>query len=76
MLDAENGYFRLSLGGRGVVCRESLSELTSAIAMSRCADKRVTLRLLDEAGLKVPAQTAAGEPSTMPNSSSATAPSW
>ena len=62
VLDAENGYFRLSLGGRGVVCRESLSELTSAIAMSRCADKRVTLRLLDEAGLKVPAQTAAGEP--------------
>lgn len=62
LLDAENGYFRLSLGGRGVVCRESLSELTTAIAMSRCADKRVTLRLLAEAGLKVPDQTAAGEP--------------
>ncbi|MCK0511341.1 N-acetylglutaminylglutamine synthetase [Aromatoleum buckelii] len=56
VLDAENGYFRLTLGGRSIVCRESLSELTSAIAMSRCQDKRVTLKLLREAGLHVPAQ--------------------
>ncbi|MBT0963158.1 N-acetylglutaminylglutamine synthetase [Denitromonas iodatirespirans] len=59
VLDAANGYFRLSLGGRSLVCRESLTELTSAIAMSRCQDKRVTLRLLAEAGLKVPAQRVA-----------------
>ncbi|MCB1937820.1 MAG: N-acetylglutaminylglutamine synthetase [Rhodocyclaceae bacterium] len=56
VLEPENGYFRLTLGGRSLVCRESLTELTSAIAMSRCQDKRVTLKLLDEAGLKVPAQ--------------------
>lgn len=60
-VDAENGYFKLSHGGRSVVCRESLSELTSAVAMSRCADKRVTLRLLAGAGLRVPAQTLADD---------------
>ncbi len=62
IIDAENGYFRLTFSGRSVVCRESLSELTSAVAMSRCADKRVTLRLLREAGLKVPAQVMARSP--------------
>jgi GNAT-family acetyltransferase (TIGR03103 family) len=60
VIDADNGYFRLTLGGRSIVCRESLSELTTAIAMSRCQDKRVTLRLLAAAGLAVPAQAAAG----------------
>ena len=56
VLDAEGGYFQLSHGSRSLVCRESLSELTSAIAMSRCDNKAVTHRLLAEAGLKVPAQ--------------------
>ena len=56
VLDAANGYFRLTLGGRALVCRESLTELTTAIAMSRCQDKRVTLKLLREIGLHVPAQ--------------------
>ncbi|MFN4283718.1 MAG: N-acetylglutaminylglutamine synthetase [Alphaproteobacteria bacterium] len=59
VLDAEGGYFALSHGGRRVVCRESLSEMTSAIAMSRCADKAVTLRLLRDAGLPVPDQQSA-----------------
>jgi GNAT-family acetyltransferase (TIGR03103 family) len=54
--DAEGGYFELSFGGRSIVCRESLSELTTAIAMSRCDDKTTTHRLLREAGLRVPAQ--------------------
>jgi GNAT-family acetyltransferase (TIGR03103 family) len=57
VLDAEAGYFQLSLGGRSLVCRESLSELTSAIAMSRCDNKMVTHRLMSQAGLRVPAQT-------------------
>ncbi|MBX3609445.1 MAG: N-acetylglutaminylglutamine synthetase [Hydrogenophaga sp.] len=61
VVDAENGYFKLSHGGRSVTCRESLSELTSAVAMSRCADKRVTVRLLAQAGLHVPAQTLAAD---------------
>lgn len=61
VLDAEFGYFRLTLGGRSIVCRESLSELTSAIAMSRCQDKRVTLKLLAGAGLNVPVQVDAAD---------------
>ncbi|MEZ4219436.1 MAG: N-acetylglutaminylglutamine synthetase [Polyangiaceae bacterium] len=56
VLNAEAGYFALSFGGRTIVCRESLSELTSAIAMSRCDDKRVTRQVLQVAHLNVPAQ--------------------
>ena len=58
VIDADAGYFALGLGGRRIVCRESLSELTTAVAMSRCDDKVVTQRLLKRAGLKVPDQTA------------------
>ncbi len=54
--DAEAGLFKLTLGARTIACRESLSELTSAVAMSRCDDKALTHRLLASAGLKVPAQ--------------------
>lgn len=56
VIDAEAGYFELSMGGRSITCRESLSELTTAVAMSRCDDKAVTHRLLERAGLAVPAQ--------------------
>lgn len=62
VLDAEGGYFRLSHGGRSVTCRESLCELTSAVAMSRCQDKRTTRRVLEAAGLRVPRQQQAGDP--------------
>ncbi|MEX1164883.1 MAG: N-acetylglutaminylglutamine synthetase [Nitriliruptor sp.] len=54
VLDAEGGYLKLSHGGRSMVTRESLSELTTAVAMSRCDDKRVTRRVLELAGLRVP----------------------
>ena len=57
VLDEEAGFFELSLGGRTITCRESLSELTTSIAMSRCDDKAVTHRILRKAGLRVPAQT-------------------
>ena len=60
--DAEYGYFELSSGGRSVACRESLTELTSAVAMSRCDDKRVTRNVLTRAGLQMPDQTEAGRP--------------
>jgi GNAT-family acetyltransferase (TIGR03103 family) len=60
--DPEWGELRLSNGGRTVVTRESLSELTTAVAMSRCDDKRVTRRILTEAGLSVPrGRTATGD---------------
>jgi GNAT-family acetyltransferase (TIGR03103 family) len=55
VLDAVGGYLKLSHGGREIVTRESLSELTTAVAMSRCDDKRVTRRVLEQAGLRVPA---------------------
>jgi D-alanine-D-alanine ligase-like ATP-grasp enzyme/ribosomal protein S18 acetylase RimI-like enzyme len=61
VLDAEWGELRLSHGGRSIVTRESLSELTSAVAMSRCDDKRITRRILEAAGLSVPrGRTATG----------------
>jgi GNAT-family acetyltransferase (TIGR03103 family) len=62
VIDAAHGYFRLTCGGRSIVCRESLSELTTAIAMSRCDDKRVTRNVLTAAGLRMPAQMPAGKP--------------
>lgn len=61
VLDAEEGFFRLSRGGKSITCRESLSELTSAVAMSRCQDKHVTNRWLSRAGLNVPAFQLAGD---------------
>ncbi|MEF2552871.1 N-acetylglutaminylglutamine synthetase [Aurantimonas sp. A2-1-M11] len=54
--DAQGGFFRLTQGGRTIVCRESLSELTTAIAMSICDDKSVTRRMVEAAGVKVPEQ--------------------
>ena len=54
VLDAETGELRLTHGGRSVVTRESLSEATSAVAMARCDDKRLTRRIVAEAGLAVP----------------------
>jgi GNAT-family acetyltransferase (TIGR03103 family) len=45
---------RLTHGGRSVITRESLSEYTSAVAMCRCDDKRLTRRLVKEAGINVP----------------------
>lgn len=56
IVDAEGGFFRLTDGGRSVLCRESLSELTSAVALSICDDKRVTRRIVERAGLAVPEQ--------------------
>jgi GNAT-family acetyltransferase (TIGR03103 family) len=54
VVDAEAGLMKLSHGGRTVTTRESLSELTNAVAMTRCDDKRLTRRLLTDAGLVVP----------------------
>jgi GNAT-family acetyltransferase (TIGR03103 family) len=54
VLDAETGELRLTHGGRTLVTRESLSEFTSAVAMSRCDDKRRTRRAAVEAGVTVP----------------------
>jgi len=54
VLDGRGGYLRLTHGGTSVVTRESLSELTNAVAMSRCDDKRVARKVVSEAGIRVP----------------------
>jgi len=54
VLDAEWGEMELAHGGREITTRQALSELTTAVAMSRCDDKRITRRLLGKAGLRVP----------------------
>ncbi|WP_442112917.1 N-acetylglutaminylglutamine synthetase [Pseudomonas sp. NUPR-001] len=58
--DAEAGLFSLSFGGRRVRCRESLSDLTSAVSMTLCQDKSLTHKVLKSAGLQLPAQQLAG----------------
>ena len=58
--DGEWGEMRLTVGGRSVVTRESLSEFTTAVAMSRCDDKRVTRRIMERAGVRVPRGAVAG----------------
>ncbi|CAD7054508.1 N-acetylglutaminylglutamine synthetase [Pseudorhizobium endolithicum] len=63
--DAEGGFFRLTQGGRSVHCRESLSELTSGVAMSICDDKAVTRRVVERAGLVVPEQMTATDDETL-----------
>ena len=58
--DACAGLFTLSHGGRRIRCRESLSDLTSAISMSLCQDKCMTHKVLSQTGLNVPSQQLAG----------------
>ena len=54
VIDAEGGFVKLTYGGRSVRCRESLSEFTSAVAMSICDDKAMTRRFATAAGAQVP----------------------
>ena len=62
VLDSEWGELRLTHAGRSIVTRESLSEMTTAVAMSRCDDKRVTRRVVEHAGISVPRGRTAGNP--------------
>ncbi|WP_245597210.1 N-acetylglutaminylglutamine synthetase [Jiangella gansuensis] len=59
--DVESGELRLTHGARRVVTRESLSELTTAVAMSRCDDKLATRRIFQRAGLAVARGRLAGD---------------
>ncbi|WP_271202854.1 N-acetylglutaminylglutamine synthetase [Methylopila jiangsuensis] len=61
VVDAEGGFFRLTHGGRSILCRESLSELTTGVAMSICDDKAVTRRTVERAGVVAPDQIEAGD---------------
>jgi GNAT-family acetyltransferase (TIGR03103 family) len=61
VIDAAGGVFRLSFGGRSIRCRESLSELTSAVALSICDDKAMTRRIVQAAGVRVPEEVEASD---------------
>lgn len=61
VVDRRKGYFSLTFGGRSVVCWESLSEYTTAVAMTICDDKALTRRILHEHELRVPIQRPAGD---------------
>lgn len=65
ILDVEAALFRLTFGGRTITCRESLCDLTTAIAMTRCDDKALTRRTLRAAGVRVPDQLVAGDTAEM-----------
>ncbi|SFQ83268.1 GNAT-family acetyltransferase TIGR03103 [Halopseudomonas formosensis] len=60
--DAEAGLFTLTQGGRSIRCRESLSDLTSAVSMTLCQQKQLTHRLLQRQGLNTPHWRLAGTP--------------
>ncbi len=60
--DSESSMFRLTYGGRSIHCRESLTDLTSSVAMSICDDKRVTRRVVEGAGVSVPERAASSKP--------------
>jgi len=62
IIDAAHGFFRLTYGGRSIRCRESLSEVTSAVAMSICDDKTVTRGIVERAGVMVPDEIEAESP--------------
>ncbi|QAY75740.1 N-acetylglutaminylglutamine synthetase [Sphingosinicella sp. BN140058] len=54
VIDADGGLFELRSGGRTIRCRESLSDLTTAVALSICDDKAMTRRIVEAAGVSVP----------------------
>lgn len=56
IVDADYGLFRLTLGSRSITCRESLSEMTTAVAMTKCDDKRLTRKLVQKIEITVPEQ--------------------
>ncbi len=58
--DPVTGLCTLSHGGRRIRCRESLSDLTSAVSMTLCQDKQLTHQCLQRIGLSLPAQQLAG----------------
>jgi GNAT-family acetyltransferase (TIGR03103 family) len=56
IVDEDFGLFTLTLGSKTISCRESLSDLTTAVAMTKCDDKRLTRKLLAKENIRVPAQ--------------------
>ena len=61
VLDIDGGLFELHFGGRRIRCRESLSDLTTAVALSICDDKAMTRRVVAAARVSVPDQIEVGD---------------
>ena len=61
VIDAAGALFELSSGGRTIRCRESLSDLTSAVSCAICDDKALTRRLVSAAGIRVTDQADADD---------------
>ncbi|WP_150304824.1 N-acetylglutaminylglutamine synthetase [Pseudomonas saliphila] len=60
--DAPAGLFVLTHGARRIRCRESLSDVTSAVSMTLCQDKTLTHRTLQRHQLRTPQFQLASEP--------------
>ncbi|MBF0234702.1 MAG: N-acetylglutaminylglutamine synthetase [Desulfamplus sp.] len=56
ILDEETALFKLTLGCKSITCRESLSEMTTAVAMTKCDNKRLTHDIVKKAGITLPRQ--------------------
>lgn len=56
VLDASEGLFELTCGGRSIHCHESLTELTTSIAFMRCQNKSITRAIFKKNGFSVPDQ--------------------
>jgi GNAT-family acetyltransferase (TIGR03103 family) len=65
VIDADGGLFELRSGGRSIRCRESLSDLTTAVALSICDDKAMTRRIVQAAGVRVPDEIEAEDPESV-----------
>ena len=61
VLDADGGVFELRFGGRRIRCRESLSDLTTAVSLAICDDKAMTRRIVSSAGVNVPDEVDSGD---------------
>jgi GNAT-family acetyltransferase (TIGR03103 family) len=61
VIDADGGVFQLQFGGRRIRCRESLSDLTTAVSLAICDDKAMTRRVVSSAGVTVPEQVDASD---------------
>jgi len=56
IIDKNFGLFNLTFGSRTIACHESLSEMTTAVAMTKCDDKRLTRKLVKNKNINVPRQ--------------------
>lgn len=61
IIDSEGGMFQLRFGGRRIRCRESLTDLTTAVSLAICDDKATTRRVVSAAGVRVPDQVDASD---------------